>query len=404
MTHQRPRILFVAHSASRGGAELCLDTLLRHLDRRRYDVTVLFPWEGPLAGSARALGLTVEIFPLQWWMGERPTLRGYARLLLRAAPNALRLAAYVRRHRFRLVYTNSCAVFEPALAARLAGVRHVWHVHEVFGSGLGRTLPLALHKKLIDRLSDRVLFESHSARRVFEGEPPSPKSRVVHNSLRLCDDGRDSPADCRRRLGLAPEDRVVGFVGQLIERKDPLLLLRAAVRVKEPGNFKLLFAGDGPLRAALAEQAAALGLAERCRFVGFHDDVRTVLRAIDLLVLPSREESFGLVLVEAAEFGKPVIATRTEGPCEIVAEGETGFLVEPGDAARLAERMGRLLRDPDERRRLGLAGRRRVRALFSAENNARLTEQILDEVLASAPSRRASGAVRREEAPVLVGE
>jgi glycosyltransferase involved in cell wall biosynthesis len=401
MTKRRTKVLFAGHSPEQGGAELCLDTLLRHLDQTRYEATVIFPWEGPMAQSARALGLAVEIVPLTWWMNWPHSRYQYQNLLLRSGPTVVRLARYLRRQRFDLVYTNTISIFESALAAWLAGVPHIWHNHEVLraGSWMHQVLPLALHKKLIYGLSERVIFESHSSREVCEAGRPHPKSRVVYNSVRLC--GTDLPPEAdRERYGFHPDDLVVGFIGQFNDRKNPLHLLRAASVLKDPSHIKFLFVGDGPLRGPLLEQIAALGLSERCRILGFQDDVRWVLRTLDVLVLPSRAESFGLVLVEAGEFGKPVIATRTEGPREIVADGETGFLVDPDDVGQLAQKIELVLKGDIDRQQMGLAGRRRVRELFSAERNTRLTEQIIDEVLAGSPA----GPSARSQAPSKNGQ
>src|SRR5262249_8474896 len=254
MTDRRTKILFVGHSPLQGGAELCLDTLLRHLDQSRYDATAVFPREGPMAQSARALGLAVEIIPLTWWVTCPPSRYQYQALLLRPGPTVCRLARYLRRHRFDLVYTNTTSIFESAVAAWLAGVPHVWHNHEVLrpGSGVHQVLPLSWHKKLIYGLSERVIFESHSSREVGEAGQPHSKSRVVYNGVRLCSaDLPPAVGNGRARWGFCPDDLVVGFVGQFNERKNPLHLIRAIPLLKDPSHIQFLFVGDGPLRDAM---------------------------------------------------------------------------------------------------------------------------------------------------------
>jgi glycosyltransferase involved in cell wall biosynthesis len=386
MAGLRKRILFVAHSGSPGGAEICLDTLLRHLEPAKYDVTVLFPWDGPMVESARGLGYKVELEPFIWWMCFPPSLWYYKRLGLGVLPTVARLASYIRRRRIDLVYSNSAFIFEPALAARLAGVPHVWHVHEVLDRGYVErpVLPLRWIIGLIDRLSDRVIFESHASKNVYARVGSEKKCVVVHNSLRFGDEPvpeADGPA--RQRLGLGPDDLAVAFVGQFTERKNPLLLLRAAWRLRDP-RLKFLFVGDGPLRGDLANAARALGLEDRCRLVPFERDVRWVLRAIDALVLPSRQESFGLVLVEAGNYGKPVIAARVDGPKEIVVDGETGLLFESDNEADLAAKIEDLFSGRIDRRRMGEAGRRRAREQFSARDNARKIESVIDQLVQGA--------------------
>jgi len=108
-----------------------------------------------------------------------------------------------------------------------------------------------------------------------------------------------------------------------------------------------------------------------------------LLAAIDVLVLPSREESFGLVLVEAGAYAKPVVACRSQGPDEIVVHGETGFLVPQDDAPGLASALRRLLESAELRRRMGVAGRQRVRECFHPQTNTRRLEALTKSLLAT---------------------
>jgi len=389
------RILFLAHSASRGGAEFCLDTTLRHLDRGRYRFSAVFGWEGPMAESARRMGARVEVLPLAWWMCYEPSLWQYKNLLLGGPGRIGRLVAMIRRRGIDLVYTNTAVVFEGAIAARLAGVPHVWHVHEVLTPQhmRPRALPLGLIRPLIGRLSDRVIFESDAARRVCRRVMPPGKATRVYNSARF--DGRAVSQDrceTRRRLGIGDDRCVVAWIGRFSERKNPLMLLRAAPLMEHLERTCFLLVGEGPLGRTVQKTIDGLGLRDRCRMVPFQDDPRPILQACDLLVLTSREESFGLVLVEAGAFGKPTVATRTQGPAEIIDDGRSGFLVRQDDLRGLAARLDRLVADPDQRRRMGAAARARVAERFSPAKNTRCIEAVVDEALQSREPRRGPSA------------
>jgi glycosyltransferase involved in cell wall biosynthesis len=375
--------LFVAHSACQGGGELCLDTLLRQLAPDKYQVTVLFPWDGPMAESARGLGYKVEVRHQVWWMGWGFSAWYFRALLVGTLPRVVGLARYIRRQHFDLVYSNSAFIFEAALAARLAGVPHVWHVHEVLrpGNVTASVLPLRLVKWLIGRLSRRVIFESNGARAAYENGTPHRRADVVYNPLRFPDGPPPDARAARERLGLGGAERVVSFIGQLSERKNPLMLVRAAARLGAGAGWRFLFVGDGPLRPDLVRAIDESGLGDRCRVLPFQPDVTGVLSATDVLVLSSRQESFGLVLVEAAAYGKPVIATRTEGPSEIVVDGVTGFLVSPDDEAELARRLADLFGSGVDRQGMGEAAARRAHDLFSATEYANKIQQIIDEAL-----------------------
>ncbi|HTU93559.1 MAG TPA: glycosyltransferase family 4 protein [Gemmataceae bacterium] len=382
----RPRLLFAAHSGSQGGGELCLDSLLRQLDRDKYQITVLFPWEGPMADSARRLGFDVVIRPLNWWMCWGFSWWDFKSHLFRTIPNIVWLARYIRRNRVDLVYTNSAVIFEAAVAARVAGVPHVWHVHEVLkrGNVTMPMLPIRLIKKLIGWLSRRIIFESNASRNVYENGRADPKCGVVYNCVRFPDGSATfDRGEARRRLGFGDEEQVVSFIGQLSERKNPLLLAGAAARIADHSKLRFLFVGDGPLLKELQDAIGRLNLHDCCRILPFQADVAWVLSATDVLVLPSRQESFGLVLVEAAALGKPAIATRTEGPSEIIVDGVTGFLVTPEDEGELAQKIIDIFGPHVDRQQMGQAAAERARDLFSAPKYARTIEEIIDNILAT---------------------
>lgn len=388
----------MGHSGSPGGAEWCLDTTLRHLDRRRYLPAAVFGWEGPMADSARAMGIAVDVLPLAWWMCYEPSLWHLKNFLAGSLPRIWRLLRRIRRDKIELVYTNTAVVFEAAVAAWLAGVPHVWHVHEVLTPQYmrPRMLPLALIVRLIGWLSDRVIFESDSARRVCEQVLGKQKCVTVYNSHRFAlplpeGVGADQPFPSQERPGHC---RVV-WIGRFSERKDPLMLLRTIPRMQQAQYAEFLFAGEGPLEAQMRTTIDQLDLKDRCRLLPFQEDVRPLLASADVLVLTSREESFGLVLVEAGAYGKPVVATRTQGPAEIVVDGQTGFLVDPGDEAALAARLDQLIADPQQRWALGRAGAARVAQWFSPEKNTRKIEAVLEELLGDRQSKSVSDVCRQ---------
>jgi glycosyltransferase involved in cell wall biosynthesis len=189
---------------------------------------------------------------------------------------------------------------------------------------------------------------------------------VVRNGVDLarfddpCLPSRDA---MRRALGLPPDAPVALCVARLSPEKDVAAFLEAAALVPETAaNF--LVAGDGPLRPSLEQQIELLRLKDRARLLGARQDIPALLRAADVLCVPSREEGLGLAAVEAMASGLPVVATRVGGLPEVVTDGETGLLVAPGDRAALAAALTGLLSSPAYARRLGEAGRARARTCF----------------------------------------
>ncbi len=375
------KVLVAAHSSSEGGAEYCLDTTLHHLDRQRFAPVVLFPDEGPMIERVRAQGFPAEVHSTTHWLYFQKDWWFWKNLIGRTWWNVFRLAYRLRRDRFDLVYSNTSAIFEAALAAKIARVPHVWHVHEVLedGTQMNQLLPLPVIKRMIYALSTGVVFESSSSRQIFDRTCSGDKSHVVHNSLRELPSGVPSGLPPFRRR---EEEFVVGFIGQFIPRKNPLLLIEA-LKEEVPSNVRAVFVGDGPLKGEMQLAIEQTDLGGRCQILPFAQDISPVLQHIDALVLTSRQESFGLVLLEAGAFHKPVIACRSEGPNEIIEDGHTGFLIPQDDASELRRRLTQLAGDSALVREIGEAGAARVSARFDGASNTRLLEGLLERAIGS---------------------
>ncbi|MGH7528794.1 MAG: glycosyltransferase [Gemmatimonadales bacterium] len=170
------------------------------------------------------------------------------------------------------------------------------------------------------------------------------------------------------------ESPTILFVGRLVERKGVVHLITALARL-QAGGARLVVVGDGPERPRLETRAREAGVAGRVEFSGRVPDaeLRRAYAAADVVVLPAVQdargdtEGLGVVLLEAMQYGVPVIASRTGGIVDIVVDGETGLLVPPGDAAALARALERVLEDPAYARALGAAGRARLAQRFSWE-------------------------------------
>ncbi|HEV7826043.1 MAG TPA: glycosyltransferase family 4 protein [Mycobacteriales bacterium] len=187
------------------------------------------------------------------------------------------------------------------------------------------------------------------------GIPPE-RVRVIPSGVRA--ELFASPHGADPLTGL-PRPRVV-FLGRLHVQKNVALLLVAAALLRHPAHVVLV--GDGPARRDLEQLRDRLGLARRVTFLGFlgHDRVPALLRATDVLVMPSRYEELGTALLEALHCGVPVVATRTGGIPDVITDGVNGLLAASGDADGLAAAIDRLLADPALGRRLGECGRLRA--------------------------------------------
>jgi glycosyltransferase involved in cell wall biosynthesis len=218
---------------------------------------------------------------------------------------------------------------------------------------------------------------------------------VVHNGVDLQEYSAQAvPAGrTRESLGLAPDDLLVGFTGNLIPRKGVDVLLRGFARcaARHP-RMHLVIAGAVPVgspvdyRARYEALCHELGVRQRVHFLGFVPDVRSLVVDVDMLVLPSLQEPFGRSIIEAMALGTPVIATRVGGIPEIIEDGRDGLLVPPSDEAALGLALERLAFDEPLRLQLARQAERKVCERFDVA----LRTREMEEILLNAAGRRAS--------------
>ena len=232
---------------------------------------------------------------------------------------------------------------------------------------------------------DRVIAVSEGVRRTYEAIGVSPDRLVtVPNGVpqRGTGPGRDA---ARAALGLRGDQPVVMTVGRLTNMKGQRYLVEAAPHLlSRVPDAAVVVLGEGPLRAQLEARAAAMGVDGSMHFVGHRADARFLLDAADVFVLPSLHEGMPLAAIEAMDAGLPVVATHVIGSREVVADGETGILVPPGDSTALGAALVELLTDPGRRTTYGAAGRRRYLERFTAERMASRTEAVYEGLLAGA--------------------
>lgn len=339
----------------RGSEQLLLD-LLAHLDPARVRPIV---WcnQQPMADAAGALGFTTYRSDFEVYFDYQcPRFRvSHYRSLMREARDL------IRRHEIKVLHSNSagpCQWLVPV--ARRARLPLLAHLH--IGYLRRSRYALLLHQASLVVGVSRQVVEPF-----LEDGMEADKTRVIYNGIDFSRLRRKTGASPRRRLGIADDATVISAIGSLIRRKGQDVLIRAFALLGPTRNVYLLVVGDGPERANLERLAAELGAQPRIRFLGYSDDVGGICTATDILALPSRMDSFGLVLAEAGYYGLPVVATDVGGIPEVIEDGVTGLLVPPEDPPALAAGLARLIDDRDYRERLGRAGKKRVEALFSVE-------------------------------------
>jgi len=217
------------------------------------------------------------------------------------------------------------------------------------------------------------------------GVSPS-RLTVIRNSARLSAfENRDPTAHHRLLSFFQPDSgvsQVVLAAGRLSPEKGFGVLVEAAASIcRESPQAGVVLFGEGVLRPDLERRIAGLGLTQRFLMPGFRTDLDTLIGAADVVVLPSFTEGLPNVALEASAAGVPVVATAVGGTPEAIADGESGFLVPPGQPEPIAARVGELLRNADLRARFGAVGPERMRTRFTFEAQAAAYLQLLDRIV-----------------------
>ncbi|HVS64175.1 MAG TPA: glycosyltransferase [Thermoanaerobaculia bacterium] len=300
------------------------------------------------------------------------------------------LVTLIRRHSIDLVHAwDFGAATYGRIAALLTGRPAIIHIQSHHSQYQRRGFPwyARLAYRLLARYTVRAVALAPSIREFaiekmgFREDQmvtiPNPAPRTLE-----ADVPPERVAELRDTHGLPEHVPVIGTLTRLFEAKGLEYLIDAMPTILEScPQARVLILGDGPLRADLERRARQLELTDRIRFLGFQQDVAAHLRLFTVMVMPSLEEGMPLAALESVAAGVPVVATRVGGLPDVVLEGETGMLVEPGDADGLAKVLVRVLGDPELQESLR-QGCLRQRHRFSFDNFQQSLTRLYREVQA----------------------
>lgn len=271
---------------------------------------------------------------------------------------------------------------------RRIGIPVVCHMHDPAPAIGFQRFSFRLYSGAVDRF---VTVSGNVAERLRRlGPIPAQKISIVHNGITVPGEGWEDAPKMRLResFGWPPDAVVVGMTGQMTAAKGCIDLVTAAMMLKEtdPAIHVVI---SGKLNGSYFDEVERFvrenGLSQTVGFSPWREDVDDFYRGIDIFALPSRHhEGFGLVVAEAMARRLPIVATKSGGVVELVTDGETGYLVDREVPQQLADRLQRLIRDPQLRQRMGRAGRRRIEERFDIVQQSKELEKVL---LAAAESR-----------------
>ncbi|MDW7726667.1 MAG: glycosyltransferase family 4 protein [Candidatus Methanoperedens sp.] len=379
------KVLFVSHTGNMyGGAEKSLLQLLKNIDRKRIDPVVIIPRSGLLEVELNRSGIRTYKVKYTRWVRDHPvgilTFFYCIILELLALP---RFIYIIKKEKINVVYTNTIVIFSGAISAFITRIPHIWHIREIIKNNPDLSF-FFRNKLLLDfimEFSNRIIAISQAVANQFSVNNLN-KIKVVPNAVNFhVFDGCKSFPDIN---GTNPEDYLVAVIGTLQKRKGQDYAIRGikAVNWKVP-NIKLLLIGkhSNNYKKYLEKLVAELGLSGKVIFTGYRNDVPQILPFCKILLMPSLDEPFGRITIEAMAAGVPVIGVNSGGTKEIIQDGVTGYLVSTEDPSEMAERIIKLYDNPELAKKIGNNGKKLVLKKYNMETHIQSIEKVIIETI-----------------------
>jgi glycosyltransferase involved in cell wall biosynthesis len=360
-------------SVQRGGGELMFLDLIEYGRDLNVDWFVVFMSDGPMVETVRNWGVETVVVPA-----------GRVRQPHRIASTIMKIRRLMKEKRVDAVISWIAKThLYGGAAAVLAGIPAIWYQ-------LGLPNPPLFQERVATALPARgILTCSETAKRAQEKLWPNRAVRTVYpgvNLDRFNPDKLPSPLECRRQLGLPTRGALLGIVGRLQRWKGMHYLIDAmpAILREHPDAHCVIVGGqhgyEPEYPASLRQRVADAKLTEQVIFAGIQHNIPHWMQAMDVVVHASDNEPFGIVVIEAMALGKPVVATDTAGPTEIISHRTDGWLWTAGNPASLSDAVLKLLGDTELRERISQAARRKA-ASFSSRNYARRVVESIFELI-----------------------
>ena len=371
----RLRVAHIITQLELGGAQRNTLYTVAHLDPARYDVALICGPGGILDEEARRTGLPLFfirnlIRPIRPWKDVLALLALYQTL---------------RQFRPHVVHTHSSkAGILGRIAAYVAGVPAI--IHTFHGFGFTPDQSNALRSQLIRvervcaRLSTHLVYVSEENRRQANalGIERNIPSSLIRSGIQMT---FPKESGFRQELNIPGNAWVVTTVGNFKPQKNPLDQAKTAITaLRQDPDLQFVFVGDGDLRPTFEKWVQGQPYAENIHFVGWRQDVPSILAASNSFLLTSRWEGLPRAVVEAFAAGLPVVAYAVDGVREVIDEAKTGFLISPGDTALAAQQVIWLKAHPQEAAAMGREGQRRIRKEFDIDLMVRQQDELYQKI------------------------
>ncbi len=365
-------ILFLHAGAEMYGADKVLLDLVRGLDRSVFKPYVILPCNGVLVGAFEKEQINVEVIPYPIMRRKYFNIKGIINYLFGLVKYSKQLTLIAKERNIDIVHTSTAATFEGSLICKKLGIPHLWSIHEII-----------IKPKIMYRLTSRWISKNAS---ITITDSSAVKEHLLasklfnQNDIHVIYNGVDSNRfkpenDClylRDEWNIPDNAVVIGMMGRVNSWKGQLEFLEAAniVMSKRPNVFTV-FIGSAFDGEEWREQELSNAIAKspfRCRIInkGYRTDSEGIYKLFDIFVLPSTNpDPFPTVVLEAMATGKPIVAYKHGGVCEMISDGENGLLAEVRNPKDLSLKIMTLIDDEGLRSKMGKASRERLLNKFS---------------------------------------
>jgi len=374
------RILFVIDNIQFGGGERVFAQIINGLNPEKYSIFLASQLSKHFYESIR--NKKVRFFHLDF--SKRINL-----ILI------FKLSKIIRKNKIQIVHGQGTRAEFYARIANKIGERSKYVSTiampvEGFDVSPFRKKIYRFFDKLSERFVDRFIVVSDVLREMMikkRGLPPDKVIRIyngIEPDQYSPKNFKKSRLEVRKEFKINDTSLVIGAIGRLVWQKGFEYLIQAIPDViKVDSNVRFIIVGDGPLMDRLKAQSSKLKVNDHLILTGFREDIKEILSAIDILVIPSLKEGFPMITLEGMAMARPIIATHIDGITEQITNGETGILVQPWDTNSLARAIVKLLDNRKFAETLGLNARRKVERDFLLEKMVVETEKIYQGLVAT---------------------
>ncbi len=365
-------ILHVIGSAESGGGERYLYDLIKY-SSKEFKHKVVLPYRGPFEELLKKAGYDYLIVDLQ----KKFSFQSLYRIKKVIKKNKIKI---LHSHGYRAnFYARLSCIFTKTINISTV---HVSLYDYIDTSKLRRIVYIFLEKILSYKTSKFICISKAMKSDMIKLGIKKNKLVLISNGVDLERFKRHNSDQKKRDLGISNLGPVIGTVGRMVTEKGQVYLIEALKKIKN--NFqdiKCLFVGEGPMLKELRQKAYALGINDCCVFTGAVTDIESIYPILDVFVLPSLREPFGLALLEAMACGIPIIATNTGGPNDIISDGVNGFLIPAMDSDAISFKLKFLLQNNSICKSIGINGRKAAIKNFDVKNTVKRIEKVYLEII-----------------------